>query len=193
MKKILSFIFIAAALCGCDQNGTKIGIEDNRPKTEQALIKEINIADSTYKAQSNEITQKEAYEKSKKSISQLITKDLNAKAENWEAKVHKIELDVNDDILVDVMIAKEMQYAEKFPEYSSIMLKSRISDNEKLKNLVKPLQKGDEVILSGTFSLEYKDANGNIFLNSYSIDGGNDHDKISNPAFIFNLTDIKKK
>jgi hypothetical protein len=189
MKKILFIVLTAATALGCNEGGTKIGLEDSRPKSEKALIREINIADSTYKAQINEITKREAYDKSIKNISNFILN--HTKAEGWEAKVQSIDLDEFNAIIIDLIIAKGIQFDDELPEYESVVLRSRISDDDRLKTSVKPLQKGDDVVVSGSF-LTNKNADGNLEFDSYT-DARDDHDIISNPVFRFNITDIKKK
>jgi hypothetical protein len=190
MKKILFIVLTAVTALGCNNGGTKIGLEDSRPESEKALIREINVADSSLSAQINEVTKKESYEKSIKRISQFITEELKAKAESWQARVYKIDLDIDDAVLVDLMISKGVQFEDEFPQYNSIVLKCRIKNDEHLKDMIKPLQKGDDVVVSGNFSTT-KNALGDLQFESYG--DVSFYDEVSNPAFFFDITDIKKK
>lgn len=186
MKKILYVFLIAVTACSCNLGDTK---KESRPKSELALIREINIADSNYRAQINEITQNEAYEMSVKRISQFIVNDLKAKAENWEARVQEINLD-DDVVIIELIIAKGLQFDEKVPQYEAIALRCQVTADERLKSLIRPLIKGEDVIVSGNF-LTDKDAGDNITFNSYV--GAGAKQILSNPVFDFSITDIKSK
>ena len=187
MKKSSSTIFTLAVALSCSMGCAKPKKVDTRPASEKGLIREINIADSTYTAQYNDITKKESYDKSVKRISDFITNDLKAKADNWEARVENIELLDDSTILLELITPRGTEFDEKIPTYDAIALRSFIKNDEKLKNLIKPLIKLEDVIVSGRF-VTNRDNDGNIFFNAYS-----SSNKIDNPVFEFIITDIKSK
>ncbi|WP_457126113.1 hypothetical protein [Mucilaginibacter sp. HD30] len=126
-----------------------------------------------------------------KRISHFIVNDLKGKAENWEARIQEINLD-DDVIIIDLIISKGFQFDEKIPEYEAIALQCSITNDERLKNLIKPLQKGYDVIVSGNF-LTDKDAEGNITFKSYAFASLGSEGILRNPVFDFSITDIKFK
>jgi len=88
------------------------------------------------------------------------------------------------------MISKGTEFDEKYPEFNSIILRSNIVDNDRIKNLLKPLSEGSRVLVSGTF-LTDKDREGNLIFDGYATTADKE-ETLSNPVFSFNISDIKK-
>ncbi|MDB4926782.1 hypothetical protein [Mucilaginibacter sp.] len=191
MKKLSYFFFpiIMITLYSCDRQPSSEQ-KDNRPAQELTFIKVLVDADSVYKAQHNEINKKDVFDTSMVKITHFINK--NAKAENWQAVIHALDVDALDGAIdVTLRISKGMQFDEKYPQYNAIILKAHIFDNDKIKNMLKPLQAGDKVLVNGKFSTE-KDAEDNIKFESFNIGSIDKEETLNNPVFDFNITDIKK-
>jgi hypothetical protein len=192
MKKVYFLIVVAiVTLNSCDQPAPVQ--KDNRAADELAFIKVLGDADSTYHRQHNAITKKDVFDTTKIKVSHFITDKLKGKAESWEAEILSIEPDLIDGVIdVELMISKGTPTTdEKYPQYSSIILDGHSFHDEKVKNMLKPLMKGDKVLVSGTFSAD-RDAEGNINFNSYNLSSNSDEERLSNPVFIFTITAIKK-
>jgi hypothetical protein len=188
MKK-LYYLLAATTLLGCQSRPAEV---DNRPKEELELVKQIVTADSVYEAQINEITKKEAFNKSEVAIPEFIKTKLNSRADNWKAVIVSIKYrEEADEAAVTLRISKGIHFDDKNPEYSSIILQSDgIYEDAKIKEKLKTLQPYDKVLVSGKFSYE-KDLSGRNF-GSFDELTINDGTILSNPEFSFIITDIKK-
>jgi len=185
------FLLIIPVILSCNQPKA-----DHRAPNELALIKKFGDADSIYKAQINDVAKKESIISSKGQIIDFIEKDLNAKADNWEAHVYSIKPGVNGIDAV-FLISKQEEFGDvKYPDMESLVLESEEITDTKLTKILKTLQKDDKVLLSGKFDTRVldhgKDGIGVVFqtMNRVTIDS---EDELNNPSFNFILTDIKKK
>jgi hypothetical protein len=188
MKKLF-FLLLIGIFTSC----TNIGIKqiDRREATEITLIKEFVKADSTYKAQINDVNKKDFFEKTKVQLTAFIVNKLKNKASNWEASIYSISSGM-DGINVVFLISKQADFeGQTYDHYDSIIFESEEINDPHLKEVFKTLQPKDKVLITGTFGKE-KDVQNNIQLqtiNNVTID---DEDALRNPSFYFTLTDIKK-
>lgn len=192
MKKVYLLILVAiVTLNSCDQPAPVQ--KDNRAADELAFIKVLGDADTLYNKQHNAINKKDVFDTSKVKITHFISDKLKGKAENWEAEILSLEPDLIDGVInVKLMISKgPTQTDEKHPEYESIILDAHSFHDEKVRNILKSLQKGDKVLVSGTFSAD-RDVEGNIDFDTYRLGSADDEQKLNNPAFYLRITDIKK-
>ncbi len=191
MKKLLLFtIPLLSIIIGCNSAPKEI---DTRPATELALIKKFSDADSTLNAQINEANKDAFFNETKPKLVDFIIKDLNCKAENWEAHVYEIKSG-DDGINATFLISKEPEFGdEKYPQYASIVLESDNVSDEKFVKVLKTLQRGDKVILSGTIEKLNFDVNDTEFFQTGNHFSVNKESQISNPAFYFTLSDLKHK
>jgi len=176
----------------CDQQ-TTAAQNDNRPKDELAFIKLLDSAYWNTSNQANDIGKKDAAANNKVKITHFIIDTLKTNFKNWHVNVFKIE----DAILeggvdVELLISKKAQPDEKDPEFESIILKTHIADTDTTKNMFKPLQKGDKVLLSGSFATD-KDEEGNIQFFPYMSGSLRIEDQFSEPVFNFIITKIEKQ
>ncbi|RZA03018.1 MAG: hypothetical protein EOP47_04590 [Sphingobacteriaceae bacterium] len=190
MKKLFLFIVpVISVIVSCNSEPKEI---DTRPATELALIKKFSDADSICKTQVNKVVKKEFIEKSKKQLIDFIVKDLNAKAENWEAHVHEIKPGVLG-VDAEFLISKEREFGDdvKYPDMESIVLESDEIQDPKLTEVLKTLREGDKVLISGTFDTRPFDSGSVVFqtMTRVTLDSA---DELSNPSFVFHLTDVKR-
>lgn len=186
MKKLF-FLLSITILISCEnaqKAGTGNTVVDARPKKEVEFLKLFNDADSVYNERSNEITKKEALDSGKVKIADFAIDQLNGKIENWPAVVHSIQLFVN--IETTFMIQKG---ADKDEYHSLILFSSVDTANTKIKDLLKPLSKGDSVLITGVFE---KNSSGKVDFEPY-VSVLNSDEAFTNPKFNFTITSIKKK
>ena len=191
MKKLfLLSIPVIALISSCNSGPKEV---DTRPATELALIKKFSDADSTLNAQINEANKDAFFNEVKPKLVDFIIKDLNCKAENWEAHVYEIKPG-DDGINATFLISKEPEFAEeKYMNYESIVLQSDNVSDDKIVQVLKTLQKGDKVILSGTIEKLNFDVNDTEFFQTSDHFSTDKESQISNPAFYFTLSALKHK
>lgn len=187
----ISFCLLVLSL-GCNQQTKPDQKPDTRPQNELSFIKIFTKADSVYSAQHNEIGKKEVVDSSKATITHFITDNLQAKIENWQAVVKRINVDGLDGAIdVTLMVSKGAELDEKHPDFNAIILKSHIADNDQIKALLKPLSEGSKVLVTGAF-LTDKNKEGNIDFDTYSLGSIDPEELLTNPQFNISITDISK-
>jgi hypothetical protein len=191
MKKLFLLIIPAlSVIVSCNTGPKEV---DDRPATELALIKKFSEADSTLTAQINDANKEAFFTEVKPKLVNFIIKDLNCKAENWEAHVYEIKPGENG-INATFLISKEPTFGdEKYPQYSSIVLESNDVSDDNLVKTLRTLQQGDKVILSGTIEKINFDVDNTEFFQTSNHFHVNKDFQISNPAFYFTLSALKHK
>jgi len=186
--KNFCLIFVIAVLASCNQHPPKIAT-DNRPATEQGLIAQLNNADSTYNDQNNPISKKEVLDSMKSKVPNYILKQLDAKIENWQATVSKIDINLMDAIEVKLSVPLHFDGDEKDAEYNAIILTATVGfDQQGLKEVLKTLKPKDKVEISGLF---HKTDSGEIIFIPANVTP-DDEAYFTNPEFYFEIKSIKK-
>lgn len=188
MKKYF-FLALPFFLGACIQKTNSKYTYTAMPKYELEFIKELNLIDSAFQRQNNEITKKEFIAKGKKNVSNYVLNHL--KIDNWVAIVNEIEVgetDLAKYIKVELMVPNANWREDKYPEFNSLILVNTILDKEsKIKDQLRAVKKGDEVLISGNIVKNLSDGI-NVITHSPS---GNEESTFSNLELSVNLTDIK--
>ena len=154
MKKTLFSLLVLCTIFACNHTTSKTeSKKDNRPESQLKFIKFLgNIYDNCLE-QKNEIALKEAADSGKVKVTTFITDTLKGELKNWKGKVYNIEVDELDGAaVVTLMISKFATFNDENPELDAILFRQRILDN-RTKDKVKPLTKGDDVSFSATFDI----------------------------------------
>lgn len=191
--KFPKLLFLSIFLIGCDAT-PPVKIADPRPAMELSLIKKFHTADSLYTSESNEIKKKEIYDKQKTELITFIKDSLPSEVKQWYAFVYQIEVVRTpvDYVEVTLLIPKNtyLDDGEKYPQYSNIVLSSKVSFNDSsVKDSLKELSKDDKVLVTGSF----EKGTLSVGLISNAVDGTNDEFIFANPKFEFNIKSIVKQ
>lgn len=193
MKKINQFLFFLPFIVlfqSCDQP-TTASQTDDRPKDELAFVKLLDSAYWNTSNQTNDIGKKDAANNYKIKITHFIADTLKTNFKNWQVSVFKIEDAILEGgIDIQLLVWKKAQPDEKDPEFESIILKTHIADDDSIKNMYKPLQVGDKILLTGSFTTD-KDEEGNILFSPYMSGSLRIEDQFSEPVFNFVTTSVK--
>ncbi|QHS56073.1 hypothetical protein GWR56_11205 [Mucilaginibacter sp. 14171R-50] len=188
MKKYY-FLVLPFFLSACTQKTNSKYTYTAMPKNELEFIKELNLIDSAFQRQNNEITKKEFLEKGKKDVSNYVLNHL--KIDNWVAIVNEIEVgetDLAKYIKVELMVPNANWREDKYPEFNSLILVNTILDKDsKIKDQLRAIKKGDEVLISGNIVKSLSDGI-NVITHSPS---GDEESTFSNLELSVDLTDIK--
>jgi hypothetical protein len=198
MKKASYIItlFVIVTLYSCNQVTTTGSTEqkDNRPKDELAFVKALDNAYQNTSNQINDINKKDAADSNKAKISRFIIDTLKTNIKNWQVTIFDIDaesLEMDGGIDIKLLLSKNAQLPEKNPEFDALILQTHIVNNDSLKNMFKPLQKGDKVLLTGKFETE-KDEHGNLLFFPANSGVIREEYIFDSPAFNIIITDIKK-
>lgn len=177
------FLFVA---CNSTQEG---GEMDNMPAPEIAFIKRFNTADSAYSMNDNVIKKQEALKYHKEAIIKFVTDTLSGNADKWLGVLNKIEASRYADGVfeVTILVPKNNYLDKEMPELNTIRLNAKVDSNTVVKNALKDMQKGDRVIITGTF---VKDIVGNI---DYNANDFREQDTFNEPEFNFKIENISKR
>jgi len=192
MKKTLFSLLILCTIFACNQTTSKTeNKKENRPESQLKFIKLLgNIYDNCLE-QKNEIALKEAADSGKVKVTTFITDTLKGELKNWKGKVYNIEVDELDGAaVVTLMVSKFGTFNDENPEFDATLFRQRIFD-DKIKDKVKLLTKGDDVSFSATFDVSNKDENGNIEISTLH-DTFKEGDVFAEAMFDILLNDIKK-
>jgi hypothetical protein len=160
MKKSL-LILLSSAIISCDTPDS--AVKDNRPTDELKLVKLIHAADSTLDTETNEIRKEEFFKLQASNLNKLVKDTLKYKFTDWPVRVEEIDNNpsgytgsgfvslenaVNMKFLVQPFDGWDEEYAEvTSPTMECFFLKNDTT----LLNMAKKLNKGDEVLITGTF------------------------------------------
>lgn len=192
------FLFLAAiVLVGCDApsntNSSGIGasvpaITDKRPKDELIFVNKLAKADSALNKQANDVGKKAVADSAREDASKYLTTTLDAKANNWIAYVSTIDAPTGSSAVVYLLIPKTWELGDDHAERSSITLLADVSNNKAVLDALKPLKRGDRVLVSGEFVKLANKVDVDVMFQGMSTDP---EDVLTHPEYNFTITDIK--
>lgn len=198
MKKISQFLFFLpfiALFQSCDQP-TTVSQTDNRPKDELAFVKLLDNALENTLIQKNDIDKKDVADSNKVKITRFITDTLKTNFKDWQVTVFNMRAtELEGGTEIDLLVSKKAQLPEneKYPDLDAITLRTHIADTDTtIRNMYKSLQKGDKVLLTGSFVAD-KDEQGNIRFSSNATGSLNIEDQFDEVVFDFVTTNVKKQ
>jgi|GEM_PF-6545623 len=169
MKKTLFSLLVLCTIFACNQTTTTSKNESKKDERSESQLKFIKLLGNIYDnclEQKNEIALKEAADTGKVKVTTFITDTLKGEFKNWKGRVYDIAVDELDGAaVVTLMISKFDTFNEENPEFDAILFRQRIFD-DRTKDKVKVLTKGDDVSFSAAFDLSNKDENGNIEIST---------------------------
>lgn len=193
MKTQLLLVFIIL-LASCTQFGAKESKGKDRtrswPKEERQLLNEFNKWLYKYSSQNNDISKTEILEAAIPAVNDYSRNKMPKTFAKWVVQVGGTDILGSDDKVVETkfLVIRHDDPNDKYPEFSNIVLTTTVPIRDKNATaMLKPLWKGEKVLLSGEFiALEEGDQ---IYSNGYSTEP---YKILTNPKFNIKLKKIDR-